>query len=228
MSGEKGMQFEDRTYVLTFLYKIIDDNQATIRYLDTKAGFGIAILGAMVGKILLDSDQLRAFASHGRLVLGLAGLLGSVVLVAAVLGFRTVFPTVNPARNVTFPDNLEPKFFIFKFGNCRWLRLLSSRKDFATLATTHEHYCAALQRATPSTIESILAAEVLKVSFIRQIKTDRLTAFAMSLVASVALFIVLVFAAPKPAKVGQRGIAKDVCGALAFDYRQEIFTPVLS
>jgi len=195
------------------LYKIIDDNQATIRYLDTKAGFGIAILGAMLGKILLDSDQLRAFASHGRLVLGFAVLLGIVISVAAVLGFRTVFPTVNPAQNVTFPDNLEPKFFISKFGNCCWLRLLSSRKHFATLATTHEHYCAALQRATPSTIESILAAEVLKLSFIRQIKTDRLTAFAISLVASVALFIVLVFAAPKPSKVGPSGISNNASGA---------------
>jgi hypothetical protein len=60
---------EDESHTLTFLYKIVDDNQETIRFLDTKAGFGIAVLGAIVGKVLFDQDQLTAFKSHGPMVL---------------------------------------------------------------------------------------------------------------------------------------------------------------
>lgn len=187
----------DRSHALTFLYKIIDDNQSTIRFLDTKAGFGIAVLGAIVGKVLLDQDQLVAFSSHGPIVLGISAFFGLLVALSATLGFRTVIPTVNPAQNVTFPDDLEPRFFIYKFKCCRFLRLFSSSKKYATLEMTHAAYCEALREASAEKLESILAAEALKLSFIRQMKTDRLGAFAKLLVVTVALFTVLMFVARK-------------------------------
>lgn len=187
----------DRTNTLTFLYKIIDDNQATIRFLDTKAGFGIAVLGAIVGKVLLDQDQLFALKSHGPLIVMLSSIFGLSVILAATLGFRTVFPTVNPAQNVSFPDDLEPRFFISRFSRRRLLRLFSSNKKFATLETTHTAYCTALREASAERLESIVAAEVLKLSFIRQLKTDRLGAFAKMLVLTVILFTILMFAAGK-------------------------------
>jgi len=188
---------EDRTFALNFLYKIIDDNQATIRFLDTKAGFGIAILGTMVGKVILDQDQIKSCESHGLLIGLVAVFFGCLVLLTATLGFRTVFPTVNPAKNVTFPDDLEPKFFISKFGKNSRLKWFLSGNKFATLATTHAEYCTAVKDATQEKIESVLAAEVLKLSFIRQLKTDRLSAFALSLIVTVVLFVGLIFIAPK-------------------------------
>ena len=190
---------EDRSHVLAFLYKIIDDSQATIRFLDTKAGFGIAVLGTKVGKALLDHDELAGFGSRGLLVLSLAVVFGLIVIVAAVLGFKTVFPTVNPARNVSFPDDLEPKFFISKMSCCRFLRLFSGDKKFAMLEETHARYCGALRDATAEKLESILAAEVLKLSFIRQMKTDRLAWFAKALTAAVVLFTALMLSPRKQA-----------------------------
>ena len=76
----------DRTHILAFLYKAIDDNQATIRFLDTKAGFGIAILGAIVGKVLLDRSQLTAFTSHGPLVSILCTLFALTALLCFTAG----------------------------------------------------------------------------------------------------------------------------------------------
>ena len=191
------MAEKDKSHTLAFLYKIIDDNQATIRFLDTKAGFGIAILGAIVGKVLLDQDQIAAFKSHGAAVTGLSILFGLFVVLAAILGFKTVFPTINPSQNVSFPDDLEPRFFISKFSCCRYLRLFSSNKKFAMLKETHADYCGALRAVSIEQLESIIAAEVLKLLFIRQLKTDRLRAFATALVWTVILFIVLMFAARK-------------------------------
>ena len=178
------MAGEDRTYALTFLYKIIDDNQATIRFLDTKAAFGIAILGAVVGKVL-DKDQLVACESHGLIVMVISVIFAMLVVTSAILGYKTVFPTINPAQNVSFPDNLEPKFFISELSRRSVLRLFSSGKKFAMLKATHADYCAAVKEATAEKIESIAAAEVLKLSFIRQIKMDRLVAFSTAIIFTV-------------------------------------------
>ena len=66
------------------------------------------------------------------------------------------------------------------------------------LGITHAQYCVALSDVTHETLESVVAAEVLKLSFIRQIKIDRLSAFGKVLIFTVILFIILIYAAPKP------------------------------
>ena len=68
------MAESERTQALTFLYKIIDDNQDTIRFLDTKAAFGIAILGAIASK-LLDPDEISACRSHGPIAMTVSAAL---------------------------------------------------------------------------------------------------------------------------------------------------------
>jgi hypothetical protein len=202
MDGE--MAENDTVQKLTFLYKIIDDNQATIRFLDTKAAFGIALLGAILGKVL-DREQLIAFVNHGVLIFLMFIAFAVLIIISAVIGFRTVFPTVNPKDNVSFPDNLEPKFFIAKFKPNRFLRYLSSNKRFAMLETTHSGYCDALGQTSAEDLMKIAAAEVLKLSFIRQLKTDRLTAFSKVLIFTVIGFIFLTLTVSKPPSQGATG-----------------------
>ncbi|HVG90947.1 MAG TPA: hypothetical protein VNB54_05605, partial [Alphaproteobacteria bacterium] len=125
-----------------------------------------------------------------------------LIIISAVIGFRTVFPTVNPKDNVSFPDNLEPKFFIAKFKPNRFLRYFSSNKKFAMLETTHAAYCDALGQANAENLVKIAAAEVLKLSFIRQLKTDRLGAFSKVLIGTVVGFIFLTLTVPKPESQG--------------------------
>jgi hypothetical protein len=38
---------------LTFLYKVLDDNQNLIRFIDAKTAFAVALLSVMLGKILV-------------------------------------------------------------------------------------------------------------------------------------------------------------------------------
>ena len=192
------MAESERTQALTFLYKIIDDNQATIRFLDTKAAFGIAILGAIVSK-LLDPDQINACRSHGAIAMIVSAVLILLVVLSAFLGFRTIFPVINPAANVSFPDDLQPKFLIFEFGRKSILRLFSSSKRFSTLKTTYAEYSAAVERATVRELEAVTTAEVLKLSFIRQLKTDRLQWFTKTMIATVILFVSVMTFIPKVA-----------------------------
>ena len=85
-----------------------------------------------------------------------------LVVISAFLGFRTIFPVINPAANVSFPDDLEPKFFISEFGRKGILRLFSSSKRFSTLKTTYVEYYAALEMATTRELQAVTAAEVPK------------------------------------------------------------------
>lgn len=194
----------DRAHALAFLYKIIDDNQSTIRFLDTKAAFGIAIIGAMAGKFL-DQDQFRAVWRAGAATRGAAGIFVFFTIVGAVLAFKTVFPMVNPARNVTFPDDLHPQFFVSKFKNPKWFRLFSSSPRYAILEETFSKYSDAVAVATPEAVEKILCAEVLKLSFIRQMKTDRLAAFAWVLILTILSFVSLTYMTPHPSSAPLRG-----------------------
>jgi predicted small integral membrane protein len=186
------MPNDSRPFVREFLYKVIEDTQGTIRSLDAKAAVGVVILGAMLGRIL-GRKQFDAIWQAGAIPIAVFFVFAVAAILAAALAFKTVFPMVNPTENVTFANDLRPPFFIHRLEIRRWRRLLFSGKKFARLGETHESYCAAVDKATDGVIEKILAAEVLKLSFIRQVKHDRLTAFAMALTFAVLAFVALVF-----------------------------------
>jgi hypothetical protein len=181
-----------------FLYKIIDDNQSTIRFTDTKAAFGIAILSAMLGKVLTQYPLLRPPSREPLAVMVLLGLLSIFGILAAVLAFRVLFPTIDPYKNVRVPQALAPRFFITELTDKSWLRLFSSSDRYSTLTETHAQYRDSVLGAAPEDLISVLCAEVLKLSFIRQIKTDRLIWFARVLTLTVIVFLVLIFLTPSP------------------------------
>jgi len=193
---------EDRAFAREFLYKALDDAQGTIRSLDAKAGVGIVVLGAMLGRVL-ERDQVVAIVARGWISWIVVSIFALLATFAAILAFRTVFPMINPAANVSFPDNLNPPFFVSHFSESRIWRLFSSSPRFSKLAETHESYTSALLSASEERIEQIMAAEVLKVSFIRQIKTDRLAGFAKVLTTAVLVFILLLWAARPNEPVSQ-------------------------
>lgn len=194
------MTEDNRAFAVAFLYKALDDAQGAIRSLDVKAAAGIAVLGAMVGKVL-EREQLAAIRSATRPGIICACVFTALVALSATLAFTTVFPMIDPAENVSFPGNLRPPFFIAKLFPSRLWRHFSSRSRYAKLAETHESYLAAVQNASPEVIESVLAAEVLKVSFIRNMKIDRLFGFAKVLAVTVLAFVLLIWLVPAPKSV---------------------------
>lgn len=109
-----------------------------------------------------------------------------------MLAFRVLFPTIDPYKNVRVPRDLTPRFFLTELDDKSWLRFLFSSDHFSTLKQTHADYVSAIQRANSADLLSVLAAEVLKLSFIRQLKTDRLMAFARTLIVTAVLFIIFI------------------------------------
>jgi hypothetical protein len=188
---------QDRGFAREFLFKIIDDNQSTIRSIDTKAGFAIAVLGAMIGKALDGGRLSTALTSRQGLPIVLALSFSVLTIYSAALAFKTVLPMINPAEHVSIPSGLRPPFFISQFKTKRYLHLFTSSKKYASLEETHASYSSSVSQASAAEIESVLSAEVLKLSFIRQMKTDRLTALATALVITVIAFVVFIATTPQ-------------------------------
>lgn len=181
----------DRAQQLTFLYKALDDNQNLIKFLDAKAAFAVALLSAMIGKILSDFGAYFPWngQSHYRQLLVLGFAVSAII--AVVLVGLIVFPTINPALNTSLLPPSGPLFFITQFDPKKWRRIFSRSPKCSRLAQTHSDYLTQITAADNELLLQIVSGEVLKVSYIRQIKADRFKALAISLVICSILFSLL-------------------------------------
>jgi hypothetical protein len=117
--------------------------------------------------------------------LGIATLAGMIVT-------RILFPANNPSRNVSLSQGTTPQFFLWDLKPRSWARILSSRPRFSQLAQSHDTYLAEISAADSAALLRSVSAEVLKVSYIRQMKTDRLRALAQVLAVGVVIFVSLI------------------------------------
>lgn len=188
---------------LEFLYKALDDNQSLIRFLDAKAAFAVALLSAMVGKVLSNLGDYfpRSAQPLWRQILVLAfafAAIWAVVLVALI-----VFPTINPAANTRLLSNTRPLFFLSQLSPRRWQRILSRSPNYSQLAQDHAEYLNQITGSNSLVLLQVISGEVLKVSYIRHIKADRLKALGIVLACCGLLFVLLMAAdatLPKPIK----------------------------
>jgi hypothetical protein len=73
-----------------------------------------------------------------------------------------------------------------------WRRKFSNNAKYSRLKIAHAEYIRELSTSGPAALVNTMCAELLKVSYIREIKTHRLKAFAWALLACVLLFLSLV------------------------------------
>ena len=182
----------DLTQQLQFLYKSLDDNQNVIRFLDAKAAFAVALLSAMAGKIL--SGLSTYFPQNGQplwLLLLFYGFASTIVLGTFIV-FRIVFPTSNPSANCRPLAGPAPPFFLCEMEPRRFGRIFTSNPRFSQLAQDHESYLEQIRASDTVALVRVMSGEVLKVSYIRQIKMDRLAVLARLSALSAILFMALV------------------------------------
>ena len=179
---------------LAFLYKVLDDNQDLIRFIDTKAAFVVALLSAMLGKVLAD---LGKYFPRGEqpvwrqfLVLFFFGAISAAAFIVA----RIIFPTGNPTVNTRLLPHVGPHFYLWELIPKGWGRIFSNRAKHSQLAHDHGEYLHAVMASDSATLMHVVAGEVLKVSYIRQIKMERFTWLARVSAVSVILFVFLMAA----------------------------------
>jgi hypothetical protein len=177
---------------LEFLYKVHEDSQNLIRFLDAKAAFAVAILAAMVNKVLSSLGLYFPWSAqpYWRQILVLA--FGFTALIAALLVALILFPITNPALNARLiPAANEPTFFLTRLDPKKWLRFFFRGPHFSRLAQDHSDYLNQVKTLSNTTLLQVISGEVLKVSYIRQIKTDRLRAITIVLTTCAIIFALL-------------------------------------
>lgn len=181
---------------LEFLYKIVEDTQNTIRFIDTKAAFCVTLLSGMVAAAL-QSGHVARMRDQAHQVLFIVFMLS--VIFTLLVCLRVIFPTIKPHStkpSVPGAGGAQaahgPRFFIGHNKRGHWLlHTLRNTVDVDILSESHDSYFAALKLSGDEDLLSSMCDEVLMISLIRQIKSDRLHTAMFSLVGAVLIFCVL-------------------------------------
>jgi hypothetical protein len=169
---------------LQFLYRMTEDTQGTIRFIDTKAAFCVTLLSGMAAVAL---QRPHRFTTPYHLLL-LCFLV--VTIISVVVCMRVIFPTIKPSGSFGAPA--EPKFYIGHNKAHHWILHTIRNPMDDVLSETHSTYLAALERATDTDLLTSMCDTVLMLALIRQVKSDRLHAAMICLMVSVLLFAAVI------------------------------------
>ena len=179
----------DLTSRISFLHKAVDDTQATIRFIDTKAAFFVTLQSGMVAIGLQASRGEEHHPWHG----WFQGCFLLAIGATLALCMRVIFPVIKPhTASAAHPSRKLPKFFIHKRKQHHPLRHLLTHEADNVLVDDHESYTRVMAEATDEDLMLSLSDTLLTVSLIRQIKSDRLHMAMYTLSVSITLFIVMV------------------------------------
>ena len=171
---------------LNFLYKMVEDTQGTIRFIDTKAAFCVTLLSAMTAAALQRPPTPTAL--HRALFLAFM----SLVLLSLLICLRVIFPTIKPSASIF--GSTGPKFYIGHNKAHHWILHTIKDRVGEVLAETHTTFLQEMSEATDYDLLNSMCDEVLMIALIRQVKSDRLHAAMFSIAATVLLFATLMIA----------------------------------
>lgn len=170
---------------LEFLYRIITDSQETIRFLDTKAAFCVTLLTAMMAAAFGPLAQVHRINPLHSVVLG---LFAASTLLTLALCLKVIFPTVHLQGTFSAGGPASPAFFLpHKHSRFRILRNVWNANQFP-LGVPHDEYQNSVVNAQDIDLVHSLCDEVITVSVLRQVKSDRLRAAILGLMAAIFFF----------------------------------------
>jgi hypothetical protein len=166
---------------LEFLYKAVEDTQNTIRFIDTKAAFCVTLLSGMAAGVLQGHRVPHTDVQMAVFLLAVA--------LSLLVCLRVIFPVIKPHSDHSLHTTRTiPKFFLSHHRSHHWLRHTFSSSVADVLSESRGSYTAALSGAEDQDLLIAMCDEVVMISLIRQIKSDRLHAAMYSLAATIAVF----------------------------------------
>jgi hypothetical protein len=188
MSDERGvaaiarqMEYNSR---LEFLYKAVEDTQNTIRFIDTKAAFCVTLLSGMAAAVLQGHH-----APHTNVQKALLGVFIAAVALSLMVCLRVIFPVIKPHSDHSLHTTRTiPKFFVSHSKGHHWIRHTLSNNVGDVLCEDRGSYTAAISGASDEDLLIGMCDEVLMISLIRQIKSDRLHAAMYSIAGTIVCF----------------------------------------
>lgn len=174
-----------------FLYQAITDTQSTIRYLDAKAAIALAPLGFMIAEII-DEIGVASLARHANWWQIVCVLFSATSAACVFVAAQVILPRSNPMNYVDLVAGTGPAFFVVALPAKKqpwWSAFLDSKHLKSVVP--HCDYLTRLRSATPTDLNAVLSGEVLKLSWIRDLKHLRLRWVAICLALSALLFLAL-------------------------------------
>jgi hypothetical protein len=116
----------------------------------------------------------------------------AAVALSLLVCLRVIFPVIKPHSDHSLhTERTIPKFFISHHRSHHWLRHTLSSSVADVLCENRGSYTAALTCAKDQDLLIAMCDEVVMISLIRQIKSDRLHAAMYSLAGTIAVFAVV-------------------------------------
>jgi len=169
---------------LEFLHHLISDTQETIRFIDTKAGFCVTLLTAMMAA---GFSSLGGPHHSGTLHVWLQGVFALTTLMTLIICIRVIFPTVHLQGTFSANGPASPVFFLpHDSKRSRWKAILDNRTN--PLGITHDNFSTSVLSASDTDLVQSLCDDVIIVSAIRTLKSDRLHVAIYGLSVTIALF----------------------------------------
>jgi hypothetical protein len=169
---------------LQFLYNAVKDTQETIRFLDTKAGFCVTLLTAMMA---VTFGPLARGLHGGRMHHVLLIVFAGCTLFTLALCLRVIFPTIHPQGTFSAHGPSAPAFFLPHKTKRNMVRAVWGAGP-SPLAISHDDYVRDVLKADDADLVRSMCDEVIVVSAIRQLKSDRLHATIVSLFLTITFF----------------------------------------
>ncbi len=178
---------------ISFVTNAISDAQELIRFADAKTTFVITILGAFIVAFFTVLDNIVKYANgYSAWFWAFLGIFFLLLCLCIVIVTRIVKPINNPMNNLIFGEkvkqspafylapNTYPRYSLFPFRNSSRFKLFQEV----------ENYRNQLSQADEDQIIDSLTIELLKVSFIRNIKNDRFDVLVRFLIVTTVFFVV--------------------------------------
>jgi hypothetical protein len=169
---------------MEFLYNAVEDAQNTIRFIDTKAAFCVTLVSAMTAGVLQGHH-----AAHSVLDRTLISLFLGLAALTLLVSMRVIFPVIKPPSDHSLHTTRTiPKFFVSHHRSHHWLRHTFTNDAENVLSEDRGSYTASVKDASDDDLLIAMCDELLMVSLIRQIKSDRLHTAMYSVTAAIAVF----------------------------------------
>jgi hypothetical protein len=191
----------DEEKIIDFLRTAISDAQEGIRFLENKVAFCITVLASIIIGIISIIEHFPEYIfSNNEYLWTILSTTFILIIVCIWITVRIIRPTINPQKNIiisnenntSIPFYLAPNVYPRNEG----IGYIFWNSANFKLAQKGDAYLKGLLQAQNIEIIKSLTLELLKVSFIRNIKNDRfhqLVPFLLYTTFSFFLFTIYIF-----------------------------------
>lgn len=161
---------------IDFLKVAISDAQELIRFTDSKTAIIITIISAYIVAFYTATDKIVKYSwGYSACFWFFLSLFFLLLVLCIIVTARIIKPTNNPADNISLGSSAKPNLIFFlapnNYLNDSFYSFYNSKKF--KLKEDYEAYLKQITIASEEDILKSLTFELLKVSYIRNIKNDR-------------------------------------------------------